>query len=148
MNHARPVQHRLIEEGLKMSKGVKIAVGLFVLYILYVIGSAGQGTTTQTLPHDLSRTTNIYETSLSKKGEKIKAKYPTWSNEICNIIGEKQIRIGMTSEQVRAAWGKPYKINFTTSSFGTHEQWVMSDSMNSDYVYFDNGVLTSLQQTR
>jgi len=53
----------------------------------------------------------------------------------------------MTVEQVRYAWGRPYKINTTTGSFGTHEQWVMSNNINSSYVYFENGLMTSLQQS-
>jgi len=85
---------------------------------------------------------------LTGKGETVKKQHPTWNNSDCNGIGEKKIRIGMTSEQVRAAWGKPHKINTTVGSYGTHEQWVMSDSIDSSYVYFEDGILTSIQQSR
>lgn len=84
---------------------------------------------------------------LTAKGEKVKKQHPTWNNSDCNTIGEKKIHIGMTSEQVRAAWGKPHKINTTVGSYGKHEQWVMSDSIGSSYVYFENGILTSIQQS-
>jgi len=53
-------------------------------------------------------------------------------------------RIGMTRQQVvnDTRWGRPYDINRTTSSSGVREQWVYS---NRRYLYFDNGVLTVIQ---
>jgi len=53
-------------------------------------------------------------------------------------------RIGMTSEQVinQTRWGMPYDIRRTTTASGTREQWVY-DSRR--YLYFDNGVLTAIQ---
>ena len=71
-------------------------------------------------------------------------KHPTWDREICGVIAEKKIRIGMTAEQIRAAWGKPEKVNSTITARGTHEQWVYGDGQ---YVYFDEGVMRSLQQS-
>jgi hypothetical protein len=85
--------------------------------------------------------------TLTEIGEKIKKQHPTWSNSDCNTIGEKKIHLGMTSEQVRAAWGKPYMINTTVGSYGKHEQWLMHNSISPYYVYFDNGILTSIQQS-
>lgn len=53
-------------------------------------------------------------------------------------------RIGMTkSEAEKSTWGKPKKINKTTTAYGTHEQWVYSGYR---YLYFDNGKLTSIQE--
>ena len=85
--------------------------------------------------------------ALTEKGKKIKVKHPGWDNAICNSVAEKKIYIGMTTDQVRAAWGRPYTINTTTGSYGTHEQWVMHE-MGNDYVYFENGIMTSLQQSK
>ncbi|WP_218830299.1 DUF2845 domain-containing protein [Psychrobacter sp. JB193] len=53
--------------------------------------------------------------------------------------------IGMTKEQVRnkTNWGEPNDINTTTNKYGTHEQWVYDDYQ---YLYFDNGKLTTIQQ--
>lgn len=93
-----------------------------------------------------TQTTN--EEALTAKGRKVKTKHSAWPNDVCNTVAEKKIGIGMTTDQVRAAWGQPYKINTTTGSYGTHEQWVMSDSIGSDYVYFENGIMTSLQQSK
>lgn len=52
------------------------------------------------------------------------------------------VRIGMTPEDVLASqWGKPNRINRTTTAFGIREQWVY----NGGYLYFDNGKLDAIQ---
>lgn len=53
--------------------------------------------------------------------------------------------IGMSKSQVRnkTNWGEPKYINTTTNKYGTHEQWVYDDYQ---YLYFDNGKLTTIQQ--
>lgn len=53
------------------------------------------------------------------------------------------VRIGMTKEEVLTeGWGRPNDINKTTNAYGTSEQWVYD---NYNYLYFDDGVLTSIQ---
>lgn len=55
------------------------------------------------------------------------------------------VRIGMTQQQVLDSnWGKPDQINKTTSAYGMHEQWVYGTS-KMNFLYFDNGILTSIQ---
>ncbi|BCZ47613.1 hypothetical protein psyc5s11_36800 [Clostridium gelidum] len=55
----------------------------------------------------------------------------------------KGVSIGMTKSEVLASsWGKPKDINKTTTKYGTNEQWVYSGNR---YLYFDNGILTSIQ---
>lgn len=52
--------------------------------------------------------------------------------------------IGMTKTEVEnSTWGKPTKINKTTTSYGVREQWCYS---NYKYIYFENGVVTSIQE--
>lgn len=54
--------------------------------------------------------------------------------------------IGMTDSRARAStWGYPDHINTTTTARGTREQWVYS---RGRYLYFENGVVTSIQQSR
>lgn len=56
---------------------------------------------------------------------------------------KKGVSIGMTKEQVlMSSWGKPRSVNTSTYKFGVHEQWVYS---SGNYLYFENGVLTSIQ---
>lgn len=54
------------------------------------------------------------------------------------------VRIGMTAKQVveNTSWGKPNKVNKTTNRHGTREQWVYG---GGNYLYFENGILTSIQ---
>lgn len=53
------------------------------------------------------------------------------------------VRIGMSRDDALASmWGKPASINTTTTANGTREQWVYG---NGNYLYFVNGILTSIQ---
>lgn len=53
---------------------------------------------------------------------------------------------GMSESQVQNAWGRPTKINRSVGSYGTHEQWVYDRGRNgAQYIYFENGVVTSMQ---
>lgn len=53
------------------------------------------------------------------------------------------VRIGMTQEQVLASsWGRPQKVNKTTTAYGVHEQWVYS---GYNYLYFEDGILRTIQ---
>lgn len=58
------------------------------------------------------------------------------------LIAQGKVRIGMTSEMCRDAWGSPHDINRTTGAWGVHEQWVYS---SGTYLYFEDGILTSIQ---
>jgi hypothetical protein len=52
------------------------------------------------------------------------------------------VAIGMSKEEVLASsWGKPKKINTTTTALRTREQWVY----DGGYLYFTNELLTSIQ---
>lgn len=52
--------------------------------------------------------------------------------------------IGMTSEEIEQTnWGKPTKINKSTYSWGTTEQWCYPDNK---YIYLDNGVVTAISE--
>jgi hypothetical protein len=52
------------------------------------------------------------------------------------------VRVGMSKEDVVASmWGKPRKINRTTTAHGTREQWVY----DGGYLYFDEDTLTTIQ---
>lgn len=53
------------------------------------------------------------------------------------------VLIGMNQHQVLASsWGRPSNIRRTTGSYGTREQWIYG---GSNYLYFDNGILTAIQ---
>lgn len=78
---------------------------------------------------------------------KLVANHGAWDNADLATIVCRRIRIGMTSDQVVAAWGRPQDINTTTTAHGTHEQWVWEDSdgLPYQYAYMEDGVLTAIQ---
>ncbi len=52
------------------------------------------------------------------------------------------VSIGMSKQDVLdSSWGRPKDINRTTTARGTREQWVY----DGGYLYFEDGVLTSIQ---
>ena len=66
---------------------------------------------------------------------------PSLSNEeIKKLLTNKEVRIGMTTEQVMRLCGKPKRINESVNAQGKSEQWVYGSEI---YLYFQNGNLTS-----
>lgn len=74
---------------------------------------------------------------------RLREKHPDWDEEICRLILQGKIRLGMTKEQVIASWGKPERVNRSVGTWGIHEQWVYGTF--GPYLYFENGILTSWQ---
>lgn len=61
-------------------------------------------------------------------------------------INNRRILVGMTADEARRSWGNPTKINSTIGSYGKHEQWVYSRGRaQAQYIYVENGVVTSMQ---
>ena len=52
------------------------------------------------------------------------------------------VQIGWNKQMCIESWGEPSEINKTITSGNVHEQWVYSIS---SYLYFDNGILTGIQ---
>lgn len=68
------------------------------------------------------------------------------SPSISEVIKTGKIMTGMSKDEVRMSWGRPYSINRTVTSSSAHEQWVYGDEYNKKtYLYFDNNVLTAWQ---
>lgn len=67
------------------------------------------------------------------------------SADTTSITSEKYPpQIYMTDYEVLdSTWGRPQKVNKTTTEYGVREQWVYS---NNRYLYFEDGYLTSIQQ--
>lgn len=60
-----------------------------------------------------------------------------------DLVCERKIKIGFTKDELIFSWGTPKRINETTVSGKVHQQYVYSDQ----YVYLDNGIVTSFQST-
>jgi len=54
------------------------------------------------------------------------------------------VHLGMTTDQVIKAVGKPNDVNTTIGTWGIHEQWIYNYAP-FHYIYFDNDTLTALQ---
>ncbi|MBJ6727582.1 hypothetical protein [Geomesophilobacter sediminis] len=65
-----------------------------------------------------------------------------WNQKVWAAIEKEKVFIGMTADQAKMSWGEPKEINKTITGKKRHEQWVYS---SSSYLYFDNGVLTAIQ---
>lgn len=53
------------------------------------------------------------------------------------------VHVGMTQAEVLGSnWGKPRSVNTTITAGGKHEQWVYG---GTNYLYFQDGMLTSIQ---
>ena len=79
-----------------------------------------------------------------KKAEERKKKIiEKYGNEDGGKILEGHVWIGMTKEMARESWGRPEKVNRTVNAYVVNEQWVYSNN----YLYFENGILTSWQDS-
>lgn len=65
-----------------------------------------------------------------------------WSSKIITSIKRREVLIGMSGDQVRAAWGSPSSVNVTELKNLVHEQWVYK---NGKYVYLRNDIVTGKQ---
>lgn len=56
---------------------------------------------------------------------------------------QKRVMVGMTQDEAIQAWGRPDKVNATTSANLIEEQWVYRKT--DACLYFKNGRLTTIQ---
>jgi hypothetical protein len=59
------------------------------------------------------------------------------------MIAQGKIHIGMNAAQVRLAWGNRGRIDETEIPGRVRQQWVMNECL-----YFDDGILTAIQQSK
>ncbi len=81
----------------------------------------------------------VKEEEAAKRKAQLTKKY---GSTIATLILEEKVRVGMTAEMCEESWGKPMNINRSTGRWGDHEQWVY---YGSNYLYFENGILSSIQ---
>lgn len=84
----------------------------------------------------------IKDEHLRKENERKATLIKKYGNSIANLILQGKVRIGMTQEMCKEAWGQPNNINRTIGDFGAHEQWVYD---GGQYLYFEDGKLTAIQ---
>jgi hypothetical protein len=71
-----------------------------------------------------------------------------FSEKTWQAIYKRQVFLGMNKEEASMSWGLPESINETITPAGKIEQWVYHfySTTKGEYLYFENGILTSLQQ--
>lgn len=89
---------------------------------------------------------NGYSDKTIKRFETLAKKY---GKANAKLIIERRVKLGWSKDMCRESWGSPNDINTTSGSWGVHEQWVYEvsyeDYYNMSCLYFENGVLTTIQ---
>ncbi|HEY6108326.1 MAG TPA: hypothetical protein VIV56_05405 [Gemmatimonadales bacterium] len=67
----------------------------------------------------------------------------SWSEQVKQAVLDKRVEIGMTREQVTAAWGEPR--NVATTPITRQEQWTYP---GPTYLYFTDGVVATIARSR
>lgn len=80
-----------------------------------------------------------------RKNPRLYALMDKYGEELGRNLYERRVGVGTTEAQMRDALGRPERINRTTNSFGTTEQWVYGIGF---YVYMQNGICTTIQDVR
>lgn len=82
-----------------------------------------------------------HEITSERRRRQIGAK--SWPEHVKVAVLEDRVEIGMTREQVTAAWGEPRRVDLTAIT--RQEQWTYS---GPTYLYFANGALVMIARPR
>lgn len=63
---------------------------------------------------------------------------------LCIVNGN--IKLGYTTTMCLEAWGTPIDKNISKGVWGTHEQWIYKKKGKSKYLYFENNILTAIDE--
>lgn len=75
------------------------------------------------------------------RAKRIAKAHADWKAPGVALVACHRYAIGMTEDMLLASLGNPYAINRTETVGGSHQQWVYGN----DYIYIDDGVVTSFQ---
>ena len=68
------------------------------------------------------------------------------ASRIESAVANRSIIIGMSANEAVRSWGQPAKVNTSVGAYGRREQWVYRrGGQAAQYVYVDDGVVTSVQ---
>jgi hypothetical protein len=68
--------------------------------------------------------------------------------ELENLVERHSFVIGMTKDQVARALGQPARVNRTVKANSISEQWIYEFSGRTMYLYIEDGILRSYQDSR
>jgi len=63
-------------------------------------------------------------------------------------ILEGKVGVGMTPDEVKQSWGSPSRVNSHVGAYGRSEQWVYQRGGVTQYVYVENGAVTSVSTSQ
>jgi hypothetical protein len=69
--------------------------------------------------------------------------FASWPEPVRKMVAARQVGVGMTPQQVLAAWGEPARVNERVDATGRWEQWVYPRGDATQYVHMRNGVVFS-----
>jgi len=83
---------------------------------------------------------------LTQKGKDVKLQHGDWPDTVCNLVAKRQVSLGMTEDQVRAAWGEPLRINSEIGPKANQEIWWYGSTPQGSSLQFLNGRLELIRQ--
>lgn len=60
-------------------------------------------------------------------------------------IQKKKVFISMSAQAAKCSWGRPDRINRTTTAYGVREQWVYQYGSRRNYIYIESGQVEAVQ---
>lgn len=78
------------------------------------------------------------------RAQRLAKAHPDWKPAGVALVACHEYSVGMTSDMLRASLGSPERVNTTQTAGSAHEQWVYGN----DFIYVDDGVVTSYQTSR
>ena len=74
--------------------------------------------------------------------ERLEQMTEKYGEEDGELIAQGKVKIGMTTEMCKDAWGEPVSVNKTMGPWGSNEKWTYKKGA---YLYFEDGILSSFQ---
>lgn len=81
--------------------------------------------------------------ALPPRARAVCKRHPSFDADACAAIAKREVKIGFSPAEIRAAWGAPDHVNTSFAYGHTTEQWVYGNQ--GQYLYLDDGKLTSWQ---
>lgn len=78
----------------------------------------------------------------------ILARRPEWDEQLCGDLLSREVKLDMTADMVRLAWGAPNQIeDKEVTKKGTKTRWRYGQArQGARYVWFNDGVVTKIEQ--
>lgn len=127
------------EDDLVTVDEIKLNHGLYFVDIVFILSNDG-------IKHEVTLPVSVDNNLITGSTKySLPDFYSYFSSKKNTFSSKNTVKLGMTDKEVMQLWGKPVRINRTMNKYVTREQWVYPDYV---YLYFENGVLTTIQDRR